>query len=154
MRIVVMSDSHSAKSNLFKIVELHLNDADLFIFLGDGEHDFDEVLMLYPQIKYKRVAGNCDWGSTHPLYKAEKIAGKNILYTHGHPFYVKHGYSNIIRECQSSNIDICLFGHTHIQFSQVIDGLHILNPGSVANGEYAMVDIVDNAIALITTKLK
>ena len=56
MRIVVMSDSHRANGNLFEIVEKHMDTADLFIFLGDGEDDFDEVLMLYPNLKYERVA--------------------------------------------------------------------------------------------------
>ena len=66
MRIVVLSDSHRKVSKLFDAVERHLDNADLFIFLGDGEDDFDMVLNAYPHIKYERVCGNCDWGSNYP----------------------------------------------------------------------------------------
>lgn len=153
MRIVVMSDSHRAKGNLFEIVEKHMKTTDLFLFLGDGEDDFDEVLMLYPDIKYDRVCGNCDWYSTYPLYKCIDAGGKKIFFSHGHPFHVKFGYEEIIRESRSAGADICLFGHTHNQFTEYRDGLYIMNPGSVADGRYGMIDIVENGIMLIPLRI-
>lgn len=153
MRIVVMSDSHRAKRNLFEIVEKHIDAADLFIFLGDGEDDFDEVLMLYPNLKYERVSGNCDWYSDYPLYKEINFDGKKIFFSHGHPFHVKFGYGEIISEAKKRGADICLFGHTHLQYTDYDDGLYVMNPGSVAGGEYGMIDIVPNGIALLPEKL-
>ena len=44
MRIVVLSDSHKNVGRLFAAVERHLDNADLYIFLGDGEDDFDEEI--------------------------------------------------------------------------------------------------------------
>ena len=55
MRIVVLSDSHRNVGRLFAAVERHLDNADLYIFLGDGEDDFDAVIDAYPHIKYERV---------------------------------------------------------------------------------------------------
>lgn len=153
MRIVVISDSHRAKGNLFEIVEMHLKDADLFLFLGDGEDDFDEVLMLYPELKYDRVSGNCDWYSTYPAYKNITAGGKKILFSHGHPFHVKFGYDEIIREAKAIGADICLFGHTHNQYTEYRDGLYIMNPGSAADGKYGMIDITKSGIMLIPAKL-
>lgn len=153
MRIVVMSDSHRAKGNLFEIVEKHMDTADLFIFLGDGEDDFDEALMLYPKLKYERVSGNCDWYSTYPLYKEINFDGKKVFLSHGHPFHVKFGYGEIISEAKGRNADICLFGHTHTQYTSYEDGLHIMNPGSVASGEYGMIDITPKGIALLRERL-
>lgn len=153
MRIVVMSDSHRANGNLFEIVEKHMDTADLFIFLGDGEDDFDEVLMLYPNLKYERVAGNCDWYSAYPLYKEITFDGKKIFFSHGHPFRVKFGYEEIIEEAKKRQADICLFGHTHIQYTNFNNGLYIMNPGSAAAGEYGMVDIAPNGIALLPERI-
>lgn len=153
MRIVVISDSHRANGNLFEIVEKHMDTADLFIFLGDGEDDFDEVLMLYPNLKYERVAGNCDWYSTHPLYKEITFGGKKIFFSHGHPFRVKFGYEEIISEAKKRQADICLFGHTHLQYTDFDKGLYIMNPGAAANGEYGIIDIMPNGTALLKEKL-
>lgn len=55
MRIVVLSDSHRNVGRLFAAIERHLDNADLYIFLGDGEDDFDAVIDAYPHIKYERV---------------------------------------------------------------------------------------------------
>ncbi|MGN1203022.1 MAG: YfcE family phosphodiesterase [Eubacterium sp.] len=153
MRIVVLSDSHRAKGNLFDIVEMHMATADLFIFLGDGEDDFDDVLALYPNLKYERVAGNCDWYSTHPQYKTIDAGGKKIFFSHGHPFRVKFGYDEIIKEARSVNADICLFGHTHNQYTNYDNGLYIMNPGAVCDSKYAMIDIINAGIVLIPASL-
>lgn len=149
MRIVVLSDSHRASGKLLDIVELQKDTADLFIFLGDGEDDFDNVLALYPNLKYERVSGNCDWYSTYPLYKEIKAGGKTVFFSHGHPFGVKFGLDDIKREAKSRNADICLFGHTHNQFTNYYDGIYYMNPGAVCDGNYGMIDIVQNGIALI-----
>lgn len=148
-----MSDSHRATGNLFEIVEKHINTTNLFIFLGDGENDFDDVLALYPDLKYERVSGNCDWYSTYPLYKSITAQGKKIFFSHGHPFHVKFGYDEIIRAARTEKADICLFGHTHNQYTNYDDGLYIMNPGAVRDGKYGMIDITKSGIMLIPAKL-
>ena len=50
MRLLVASDSHRAAGNLLDIVELHLEDSDVLLFLGDGENDLENVRMLYPRL--------------------------------------------------------------------------------------------------------
>ena len=148
-----MSDSHRATRNLFEIVEKHINTTDLFIFLGDGENDFDDVLALYPDLKYERVSGNSDWYSTYPLYKSITSQGKKIFFSLGHPFHVKFGYDEIIRAARTEKADICLFGHTHNQYTNYDDGLYIMNPGAVRDGKYGMIDITKSGIMLIPAKL-
>ena len=142
MRIVVLSDSHKNVGRLFAAVERHLDKADLYIFLGDGEDDFDAVIDAYPHIKYERVCGNCDWYSNYPDKMEIEFAGKRIFFSHGHPYNVKFGYENIIAEAKRRNADIVLFGHTHNQYTEYLDGLYIMNPGSVGmNGDYGVIDI-------------
>lgn len=153
MRIVVISDSHRALGNLFEIVEKHINDADMFVFLGDIDSDFDSVLDLYPSIKYHRVAGNNDWSSPYPPQKLITAGGKRILIAHGHTYRVKYGYDDIIRESRSVRADICLFGHTHTQYTNYDNGLYIMNPGAVMSGKYGMVDITESGIMLLPAKI-
>ena len=81
MRIVIMSDSHGAVGTLLDIIERHRDNTDLFIFLGDVDNDFDEVLMAYPDIKYKRVAGNNDRYSSHMTSDLINLNGKKIFFT-------------------------------------------------------------------------
>lgn len=146
MRIIVTSDSHRRANYLFEIIERHKDTTDLFINLGDGEDDVDSVLALYPHLKFERVAGNCDWGSALPLYKTITCDEKKVLFTHGHPFYVKHGYERIMEEAKAQKVDICLFGHTHIPMTKYEDGIYYMNPGAVCDGMYGVIDITPNGI--------
>lgn len=148
-----MSDSHKRTGNLFDIVEKHMNNTDLFIFLGDIDDDFDDILTMYPNISYRRVAGNNDWYSSHPLFREITFHGKKIYFCHGHTHHVKHGYENIISHCKNIQADICLFGHTHTQYTAYDNGLYIMNPGAVCNGEYGIIDVVDNGIMIIPSKI-
>lgn len=153
MRIVVISDSHKAMRNLIEIMEMHKGTADFFIFLGDMDDDFDDITALYPNIKYYRVAGNNEWYSTHPDEQFIELDGKRIFFAHGHTYNVKMGYDKIIAKAKQIGADICLFGHTHIQYSNYENGLYIMNPGSVRMNEYAMIDITKSGIMLISAKL-
>lgn len=149
----MVSDSHRATRYLYKIVEKHMDTADLFIFLGDIDSDFDSVLMLYPNIRYERVAGNNDFSSVYPYEKLLDLGGKKIFICHGHTKHVKFGYGEIVSFCKNIGAALCLFGHTHVAYSNYDDGLYILNPGAVCSGEYAMVDIEKSGIVLIPCKI-
>ena len=153
MRIVIMSDSHGAVGTLLDIIERHRDNTDLFIFLGDVDNDFDEVLMAHPDIKNKRVAGNNDRYSSHMTSDLINLNGKKIFFTHGHIFHVKHGNEEIIEYCRKIGADICLYGHTHKQFTNYDSGLYIMNPGTAFTGAYGVIDLVDNGIALIANKI-
>lgn len=153
MRIVVLSDSHRAKGNLFDIVEKHKESSDLFVFLGDGDDDFDDVLTLYPHLKYERVCGNNDWYSTNPYYKEFNVEGKKLFIAHGHTFNVKFGYDRIINQAKAVGANICLFGHTHTQYTDYIDGMYVMNPGAVCSYKYGMIDITKAGIVLIPASL-
>lgn len=153
MRIVVMSDSHRRTSALIDIISRHKDNADLFLFLGDGNEDLDNALTMFPDINIDRVSGNCDFYAPYPSSKVIEFDSKKILFTHGHPYYVKHGYQDIMREAKSINADIVLFGHTHIPYIDVIDSVHYMNPGSARDGSYGIVDIEKSGIMMYHSKI-
>lgn len=54
MRIIVFSDTHGNYSAMHKIFKRN-GDADLFIFLGDGERDLDSLRVQYLDKDSKRI---------------------------------------------------------------------------------------------------
>ena len=153
MRLVITSDVHRRTSALFDIVERHIKNADLFINLGDSRDEIEELLTAYPHLKIECVAGNCDFGSTYPLTKLIECSGKRVFITHGHPFYVKHGYEMLKEKARDIKADICLFGHTHSPVCEIEDGIYYMNPGAVCDYSYGIIDITDKGIMAYTTKI-
>lgn len=131
MRLLIISDSHGRRSVIENAIEAQPDAKDV-IFLGDGEKQFKELSGIYSGIKFYSVCGNCDFGSESKTYDILKIAGKKILYTHGHIFGVKSGLSRLSEFARKTGVDVALFGHTHIPFIEYADGLYLFNPGSIS----------------------
>ncbi len=131
-----MSDSHKVFSSLLKVVRLH-EDADLFIFLGDGENDIRQLFTLKPELetKFLLLKGNCDGGLLNPQTKLELDYtlpyGHKIFAAHGDHFRVNWGSAHMLEEAKKRHADIMLYGHTHCRENRYEDGVYILNPGSL-----------------------
>ncbi len=136
---------------MYRIFERN-TDAELFIFLGDGERELDDIKSVYPNKKILSVSGNCDFASTAPYVGLTVAGGKRIMFLHGHSHGVKHGLEAVIRLARENQADILLFGHTHKRYYSYEDGLHILNPGSASQPRdwkrpsYAFIDITSAGI--------
>lgn len=156
MRLLVTSDSHGRKGNFFDVAEMHINDTDLFINLGDcssGADLEDTKIYFRNKLRLNCVAGNCDFSSTDSFVKTINFSGKKVMFCHGHTLYVKHGIERLVQEAKNNGADIALFGHTHTPFYQIIDGIHVFNPGALQDGCYGMVDVTDSGIMCIHAKI-
>ena len=152
MRILVLSDSHGMPSRILDAVEAH-PEAEALIFLGDGERDLDTVESYYHSLpNVIKVAGNCDFSSSLPLLRVVTLGGKKIYCTHGHAEHVKYGTDELLLRARQEG-DIVLYGHTHTGVTCYDDGLYIMNPGSIRDGHYGMIDIVPGGIMLNEAKL-
>ena len=150
MRIIVMSDSHRNFRNVQKVIEMH-PDADMYIHLGDGEREFEDVQNLYPDKKYVWVDGNCDFGSLTKNSDLLKLAGKNVLITHGHTYGVKNNLSELKTAARVCRASVVLFGHTHVAHTEYDGGLYVMNPGSLSvprsgGPTYGILDITSQGI--------
>lgn len=157
MRIIVMSDSHTAYSRVLDIVQSNQS-ADLFIHLGDGEDEFDRVAACYPEKAFLGVRGNNDWHSEKPGVGFITLEGVKIMYTHGHLFSVKWGLDQLIREGVAQDARVMLYGHTHVARRDYVDGRYIINPGSVADSSmtaagYLALDITPTGIMPIHRRM-
>lgn len=150
MRVLVLSDSHGDVYKLRRAIDSQPT-AMLIVFLGDGEYDIDSVECRVPVIK---VRGNCDFGSSLPLNFTDEVCGKKIYCTHGFRENVKYTTENLISAAKSHGAHIALYGHTHVPVTSYDGGLYLVNPGSVREGNFAVIDITDSGIMPIIMKIK
>ncbi len=136
MKILVLSDSHSALQFMRQCVESVKPDA--IIHLGDF---FDDGVVIHeenPDIPFYQVPGNCDrfrCPSWQPETLVQPVFGVNLFMTHGHRQNVKMGLGALLKDARASRVDAVLYGHTHqADCCQEPDGLWILNPGSCGYG--------------------
>ncbi len=79
------------------------------------------------------VHGNCDMYFV--LDANEKIFDEvkgGLLLTHGHQYNVKSGMSRLVAEAKQQRVSTVVFGHTHQPLFVNLDGILLLNPGSIS----------------------
>ena len=130
MKWLIISDVHGYYAELCTILDTE-KDIKEVIFLGDGLSDIDRAKMDYPDHNFTCVKGNCDLFSKQPSMNILTLDGYKVLITHGDGFDVKSSKLGLRRAAIGMGVDIALYGHTHRQFYEYLDGLYIFCPGSV-----------------------
>ncbi len=128
MKTGIISDTHGVNSFIESAME-YLRNVDLIIHAGDHYNDAEYIQRNY-DIRVIGVAGNCDKENIDE--KIEVIANKKFFITHGHKYNVKTNISNIFYAGKEKNADIVIFGHSHVPFYEVEEGIVLINPGSVS----------------------
>ncbi len=148
MRILVFSDSHGSTYRMRDAIMNH-PEADMIIHLGDGERDVEAVSDVIGSKRVVQVCGNCDFYSQLPANEIITVGDTKIFCSHGHTELVKHGTGAFIAKAKNLGARIALYGHTHQSVTDYVDGLHIMNPGSIRSGEYGAIDITPQGIMLL-----
>ena len=127
LSFLVASDTHGRADLLEKAFRRAKPDGVLF--LGDGLRDLN---ILPADTTLRAVCGNCDWTAREdaPPVRVEQIAGYRIYMTHGHR---AAGYMGLVYKAQELEARVAMFGHTHVPFCEVQQGVMLLNPGSAGN---------------------
>lgn len=145
VRIGLISDTHGL---LRPDVHTALAGVSLILHAGDvcGEDILDELALVAP---VQAVYGNCD-----PLDPrlAERIdivvAGVRIHVSHGHEL----GRPRPAAVAAAYDADVCVYGHTHQQRIERVDGRLIINPGAAGPKRFeleptvAVLTIVDRRV--------
>ena len=135
MRILVVSDSHGDYMSLrkaFQKEESKGEKIDAFIFLGDGERDYDRVTAAMGGITTYRVRGNNDWDTEARLHLTIDIGEHKYFISHGHRFEVWRNNDLLADTANMNGCQVALFGHTHCRHYSFEKGVHVFNPGSIA----------------------
>jgi putative phosphoesterase len=141
MKIVVISDTHGDLSALNRVAMIE-NNADVYLHCGDSVVDPSS---LSPFVSVK---GNCDGGFPDLPFRYETMTPFGKLHMEHYPIYS----SMMMKMMYQDGIRIFLHGHTHEREEEMLEGVHIYNPGSLVyphdsdEGTYLILDIDEKGI--------
>ena len=148
-RVMIVSDTHKKLGNFMEAVDKE-EKIDLILHLGDVEGD-EDIIRDFVDCEVIFVPGNNDYYSREPREREIVLAGKKILMTHGHLYYVSLDLYTIKEMGISRGFDIVMFGHTHKPVISVEDEITLINPGSLSyprqldkKPTYIIMEIDDN----------
>lgn len=122
--IIVTSDTHGKTEYLNELRKAYPK-AALFLNLGDLEDDPRNAP------RWICVRGNNDWLPSLPTERIIPCAGHRIFMTHSHFFPYARREEKIAAVARDKGCDIALYGHTHVGSIAHINGVLVVNPGSM-----------------------
>lgn len=147
MKIMVASDIHGSAYYCQKMTEAYKNSgAQKLLLLGDilyhgprndlpKEYAPKKVIEMLNNISDEIlcVRGNCDSEVDQMVLKFNIMAEYAIIYDGERMIFATHGHKfNKDNLPSLKKGDILLHGHTHIPVNKSIDGITVMNPGSVS----------------------
>lgn len=143
MLLAVFSDSHGRPGGMRRAIERYR--PAQAVFLGDGARDAEAVAGEFPDIPFLILRGNCDWSDTlHQDSALFELGGVRVFAAHGHRHGVKMGLEAFANSVHYAGARLGLYGHTHLARIHDMEGLKLLNPGSVGDRfspTYALITI-------------
>ena len=151
MKILILSDSHLI-NDWTKLKSKY----DIVIHAGD--HQMSKEWILYNTDYH--VDGNNDWGDKNK--NIFEIEGIKFCLIHGDEHHIKNknNWSDSLLElAKKENVNVLIYGHTHIPSIKEVDNIIFINPGSISkprfpsnNITYCEMNISDKKIINISIK--
>lgn len=131
MRLFIVSDTHGKLDRTKEMYDRIRSGVrfDLLIHCGDYQKDAEALSRLL-QLPVVSVPGNCDGCLTQAFETVDLPSGR-LLVTHGHMENVRESHEGLVRLAEETGCNAICFGHTHIAEILSIDGIDIVNPGSL-----------------------
>lgn len=129
MKILAVADSHRNFAALKKAFDA-VPDADTVVHLGDGESEFMLLKSTNPGRTMIFVGGNCD-SDDCKQWQSIEACGVKIFCCHGHNHSVRKGVDELVDAAKHYGCAVALYGHTHIRHTELVDGVYVMNPGSL-----------------------
>lgn len=124
---IIVSDNHTEKGILFDVINQY-QDVDVAVHLGDSEFTYNDTELTY----YHRVKGNTDFYPEFPNDLTISENGINAYVTHGHLFQVNQSRDKLASTAKSKGCQFAFYGHTHVAKYELLDDVHVINPGSIS----------------------
>lgn len=162
MKIMVISDIHGSSASLNRVMDIFKEEkADKLLILGDvlyhgPRNDLPDgyapksVFATLNAVKDKIICvrGNCDAEVDQMVlefpimsdYTILNLGDKSVFATHGHK--LESDFLPLAKTC-----NLILSGHTHLYKLEKVDGVTMLNPGSISlpkdnlKPTYAIIDV-------------
>ena len=126
-KIAVISDTHGSIENIRMFLP-RLKGVDALYHLGDHAEDAPDLARIL-NCGFVSVCGNCDPFSASPEKYVVNWHGKRILLLHGHTVF---GRLPLLYAAKEARADAVLFGHSHVPSIETVEGVLMLNPGSLS----------------------
>ena len=139
MQIVLVSDTHGRNEVFAQLRERHLI-ANAYLHAGDSETDAHNL------DGFASVQGNNDYYSAHPEQLLLDLGGIRVLMIHSHQFHTANRISGLVARARKYGATMVFYGHTHIFHVEEVDGITLVNPGSLWRNR----DFTPESYALIT----
>lgn len=129
MKIGIMGDTHGDTQVIRKILQM-APPVEMWLHTGDHAEDayLLEKLAMVPVIK---ALGNCDYDPK--LANIDEIfayEGYKIWLTHGHRYMGHTRIGELAWWAKQLEVDIVVYGHTHIPMNEYYGDKLLVNPGS------------------------
>ncbi|OYW69044.1 MAG: YfcE family phosphodiesterase [Aerococcus viridans] len=133
MKILIASDNHGDHEALLNLIVQSDDDIDVFIHCGDSELAEDDTIWGI----FHTVQGNMDYAHFKDAISLATPEGK-IVVTHGHLYDANRSVDKLVDLAKANDAEVVLYGHTHKIDEQDIDGVKVINPGSISQprGKY------------------
>ncbi len=161
MTAVVFSDSHGRDAYIEEMMARVMACGEKpshILFLGDGLVDLSRASLLDGQ-SVLAVRGNCDlFGTDEPETRIVGLGYARALMMHGHTAGVKHGLAQAIALAVREEVDLLLYGHTHMPFvrnfaaEESFEGIRVKKPlcvfcpGALKNGSFGSISVTAQGI--------
>lgn len=124
MEFIVLSDNHG-KTKELELILKKFPSACGFIHCGDNE--LSKELMA----PFHAVSGNNDYYVEYPDDLVVNLDGVRIYVTHGHLLPYGNRINALAAIAKQKGCTIACTGHTHVFIDKDVDGVRIINPGSL-----------------------
>ena len=127
MKLLVVSDSHGDRDILVELIKTYQGKVDALIHCGDSELAESDSIWQ----KMMSVKGNMDFDQPYPTLRTAEVGQEKIVWVHGHLHDVKSSMQPLVFAAKEAKATFAFFGHTHELGVEMIDGILVLNPGSI-----------------------
>lgn len=150
MKVAVLSDAHGARGRMDALLHA-LPGIDALCFLGDMDRDAEYLdwglQALQPGTAFHAVAGNNDPFSHRARTIELRLGDVRTLMTHGHLFPgIRTSPRALAKRAHALDCRLALYGHTHRQCDAEMEGVRIVNPGALLQGEWALLTLNEGGI--------
>lgn len=134
-KILIISDTHMPRKGTMipgPIIKVLHDGVDCILHAGDWTQEsvFEELKMYAPVYGVRGNVDNGTWSSTLPEKVILEIEDVKIAIVHGHLGKGRSTPERAFRLCENDDVEVIIFGHSHIPFHEVKGNKILFNPGS------------------------
>lgn len=131
MKIGITGDTHGDIKSIRFLLQV-CKPVDYWFHTGDYSQDAKK-LVEENKLPLLVVAGNNDKKEGRAkIDEFINLEGYDIWLTHGHRYLGNYDINELVWWGKKFEVNIIVFGHTHVPFVKWIDNILLINPGSLA----------------------